>query len=576
MDDYKVALVEGLKKYNLVAVPKWLKSRSDIHNWLIAETEQYQPKNLMHRVYIILHGAPPVCSQGNPLQFNTYIKGYRAGCIVGNKCKCVAQKRMEGQSRTLQQKYGVSNPYQIPDVKDKIRKINKQKYGVEYPAQSAAIQEKMEKSRKLRTPEQIKASKSKAIETSLQNWGVEHHLKDKEQQEKIKKSNTERWGVEYPLQVEQFRDKMKRTRAIKQQEINSTTKTTVLERYGVSGVSQIQLSDTAKNILFNEENFKQYVANKERRAVCNELDIAPHTLYLYAKKYAATELFAHPLRSNLELKISSWLDNAGIKYISNCRTVLNRRELDFWCEDQRIAIECGGLYWHSENSAGRTRNYHHGKFAECTAAGIQLITIYEDEWKNKNTIVQTILSRTFNIPTSSIGARQCTIVEPSRTTVNEFLDRHHLQGTCQYKVAIGLQYDGKLVSLMTFGKSRFNSANAWELLRYCSSTAVTGGSSKLLTYFEKTHCPTTLISYSDNRWFNGNMYLKLGFHQNKTTIGYQYTDYKNRYNRQQFQKHKLVQAGHSATQTEWEIMQTLKYDRIWDCGQICWVKNFDK
>jgi hypothetical protein len=79
-----------------------------------------------------------------------------------------------------------------------------------------------------------------------------------------------------------------------------------------------------------------------------------------------------------------------------------------------------------------------------------------------------------------------------------------------------------------------------------------------------------IISYSDNRWFNGNMYHLLGFKKMSETIGYFYTNYKHRFNRMNFQKHKLVREGFDASLTEWEIMQQRGFDRVWDCGQVCW------
>jgi len=41
-----------------------------------------------------------------------------------------------------------------------------------------------------------------------------------------------------------------------------------------------------------------------------------------------------------------------------------------------------------------------------------------------------------------------------------------------------------------------------------------------------------------------------------------------RLHRFNFPKHKLVKMGHDSNLTEWEIMQTLGYDRIWDCGHL--------
>jgi|688.fasta_scaffold765841_1 hypothetical protein len=114
------------------------------------------------------------------------------------------------------------------------------------------------------------------------------------------------------------------------------------------------------------------------------------------------------------------------------------------------------------------------------------------------------------------------------------------------------------------------------MIRYCSNKNVIGGSKKLLSYFIKTYDPKVITSYSDNRFFNGNMYKSLGFNEESVNIGYFYTDYHKRFNRLQFQKHKLVEQGHDNNKSEWEIMQQLGYDRIFDCGQTTWVLNLDK
>lgn len=44
-----------------------------------------------------------------------------------------------------------------------------------------------------------------------------------------------------------------------------------------------------------------------------------------------------------------------------------------------------------------------------------------------------------------------------------------------------------------------------------------------------------------------------------------------REHRYNFTKSRLVEAGASDESTEWEIMQNLGYDRIWDCGHQKYV-----
>jgi len=59
----------------------------------------------------------------------------------------------------------------------------------------------------------------------------------------------------------------------------------------------------------------------------------------------------------------------------------------------------------------------------------------------------------------------------------------------------------------------------------------------------------------------------------KSKPGYCYTDYKNRFSRMKFQKHKLsnILEYFDPKLTEWENMQLNGYDRIWDCGNYVYV-----
>ena len=41
-----------------------------------------------------------------------------------------------------------------------------------------------------------------------------------------------------------------------------------------------------------------------------------------------------------------------------------------------------------------------------------------------------------------------------------------------------------------------------------------------------------------------------------------------------FEKAKLVKMGYDASLSEWEILQSLGYDRIWDFGKIRWKYEY--
>lgn len=56
----------------------------------------------------------------------------------------------------------------------------------------------------------------------------------------------------------------------------------------------------------------------------------------------------------------------------------------------QIAIEFNGLYWHSKQ-AGRDENYHYDKWIACKNKGVRLITIWEDDWRDKQDTVKSFL-----------------------------------------------------------------------------------------------------------------------------------------------------------------------------------------
>lgn len=176
-----------------------------------------------------------------------------------------------------------------------------------------------------------------------------------------------------------------------------------------------------------------------------------------------------------------------------------------------------------------------------------------------------------------IFARKCKVALIDAKQANDFLESNHIQGSCQSKYRYGLYYNDELVSVMTFGKSRF-SDNEFELLRFCNKlyTNVIGGASKLFKHFLKDHSEiTNIVSYADRRWSIGNLYEKLGFVRcSISEPSYYYITNSNvRQNRMNFQKHKLVAEGFDPNKTEHEIMLERKIYRIYDCGTIKYIFN---
>jgi hypothetical protein len=281
------------------------------------------------------------------------------------------------------------------------------------------------------------------------------------------------------------------------------------------------------------------------------------------------------LSSSQELEICSFLDINNIQYIQSERSILGGKELDICIQSHNLAIEFNGIYWHSEG-VGKNRSYHLNKTKECIDKNIQLLHIFENEWVHhiKHEIWKSIINNKLNICNSKIFARKCHINEVDNKTAKQFLLNNHLQGHTHSSINIGLYYENELVSLMTFGKSRYNKKYQYELIRFCNkiNTLVTGGASKIFKYFIRNYNPESLISYADLRYSNGTLYEKLGFNKLKnSTPNYFYFHKNNKLklmSRVQFQKHKLQDKLETFDPelTEYQNMLNNGYDRIWDCG----------
>ena len=268
--------------------------------------------------------------------------------------------------------------------------------------------------------------------------------------------------------------------------------------------------------------------------------------------------------------------------IENDRNVLGGIELDIYVSDKNFAIECNGNYWHSELQ-GKGKNYHLDKTEIAERNNLHLIHIFEDEWLNKDDIIKNKLKSILGLSEKSIYARNCEIREITTKIKTKFLIKNHIQGTDKSNIKLGLFYENELVGVMTFSNRRIalgkksTEKGEYELSRFATSTSVVGGASKLFSYFVKKYHPLKIVSYADRRWTysKDNLYNTIGFDfVGKTHPNYFYTDdYEKRLHRFNFPKHRILEKYNGDKNlTEWENMQLLGYDRIWDCGSLKYEK----
>jgi hypothetical protein len=543
------------------------------------------PQNLSELIYVIVNDIVdlPKCTNGNYTKFGTYYNdGYLKTCsnrivcgcylkirqeIISNQSVEVRKKRSATYKKTMMERYGVINGFQAESIKKKSRATNLLKYGVEYVAQSPDIQDKVKK-------------------TNLERYGVAHSMQSPDIREKSKKTNLERYGAEEVFHSVEIREKIQNTcmerygvtNPFESTVFQDKARSTIVERYGVNNIGQRHLSDRTKSIIHDSEEFKTFCQGKSFERVSDELrDVTASTIGALARKYDCVNVFTFGKGSIYQSQVEDWLDDLGVKYIRNIRSIISPKEIDIWIPKYDLGIEMDGLFYHSEIAGRKSPTYHYEKQNYAHNNNIRLIQVFTDEWMFKKDIVKEVIRRNMKYSfVENIGARKCQINQLDWTSTAKFLDANHLQGRgSPTRYNYGLTYKDEVVAVMTFANKRKSiNSSGWELVRWCQSKNIHGGSHKLLNHVLRELDIGELITYSDRRYFSGNVYKQLGFEFiGVTKQGYCYTDYYHRYNRFNFTKQKLVKDGHPHDKSEWEIMQSLGYDRVWDSGHTKWKLN---
>lgn len=469
--------------------------------------------------------------------------------------KCRKQKNLDDFKKTCNEKYGVDNVFQSEWCKDKITKTNISRYGCTRGGNSKEGREKAKRTwlEKYGVDSPLKSDlvKEHSRQTCLKKYGVTHYAKTEE-------SKTRVAGVHLKNMVE----RIKNDPEITFQDLNEFNQ--------ISSTVEIwDLQVHMKCKKCDEEFFKNMGFNN---------------FYKYGTVSTCPNCHPSSCMSKPELDLQEFI----AKYVSendivtNSRQIIKPFEIDIFLKTKNIAFEFDGLFWHSSKNE-IPKDYHLRKTELCEARGIQLIHIFENEWEFKREIVESRIKSLLGIYDNTVFARKCEIKEIDSKTSKEFQEINHIQGSVNSSVNVGLYHGNELVSLMTFGKCRFDRKHEWEMLRFCNRLGhhVIGGAGKLLKYFEKTYKPKSLVSYADRRWSQGRLYNVLGFkldHISKPDYWYWNYNSSNKRieSRIKYQKHKLrtLLKTFDPNKTEVENMKSNGYYQIYDCGNYVFEKTY--
>lgn len=560
-----------------------------------------------------------ICKKcGNPTRYMSITLGYRQYC--SSKCSNSDSNVLIKKQITCNKNYGVDHPLQSNVIKSKIISTNIEKYGVEWGLANSDIKnnikntnlEKYGVDNQFKRLSYIKNSiydkygvdnvskltyiRDKANITLYRNYGVLHPLQNVNLLNKSHNTLYKNYSVETPLKSPEILNKYKSTiqslynvsHVMNSDIIKNKVKQTCLDIYGYESPMKnhkvVEKMTTTKReiywgIFLKKMKYKNLIPDIS-------LDDYKNNDIVYSVKCTLCNNVFNTTHHNPQriscgcLKTRSQEENQVVEFINDELGIFNiiqnkifndkrdRYELDIYLPDYNIGIELDGLYWHSE--LYKPRLYHKHKTNFFRNIGINIIHVFDYEWKNKKDIVKSIIRSKLNLG-NAIYARKCVVKELSNNDINTFLINNHLQGYVSCSVKLGLYYNESIIACMTFSKSRYSNKYEYELVRFCNklNTVCIGGFSKLLSYFNKKYTPTTIISYCDLRYFDSHSYESNGFKLiNITEPNYYYFKQNIIYTRIACQKHKLNKLldKFDASKSESENMLNAGFLRIYDCG----------
>lgn len=487
-----------------------------------------------------------ICHKEREMEYRTY---YKITNKLTEQYYCHKCSRIKAEKTNLE-KYGCIAPLQNKEILDKLISTNLERYGVEHSSQLDEYKEKQKN-------------------TNIEKYGFITPLQDLE---KRNNGMIKKYGVEYPIQNIDIKNKIKNT---------------MLDKYGFIHIFQ-DLENRKNN--FDLARKKMLIDNNIISVSGNNYllhcDICDNNVFInkynfYARKMWKTILcpICNPISkqiSGLEIQLQNFIkDNYQGEIILNSKSIITPYELDIYLPELKIAIEFNGIHWHSE--LYKKKNYHVNKTKMCEEKNIQLIHIFEDEWIYKQNIIKSIILNKINIK-NTISNETKILEINDNNIVKDFLEKNHIHGYIKSKIKIGLFHKNELVSIMIFGniKNKFKKHNNYELLRFCDklNTDVINSEEQIINYFIEKYKPSEIITYIDRSKFSNKLFKNIGFDfVCNTEPKYYYIIDNIRFNRYIFKKENLIKDGFDPNKSEHEIMLEQKHYRIYDSGDMKYIKK---
>jgi hypothetical protein len=499
-------------------------------------------------------------------------------CPICNKKTVGLSSKKRGKLYMLKATCGGKDchPSKLDHVKEKVITTNLEKYGAIYATCTDSVKQKVRETNRERygsdyamRSEELKEKYSESIQ---EKYGTKWYTSTDRFKENQYKSFKEQHGVDNPMQLKAVLDKQKATNK---------------EKYGTDyyfASAQHRgeywgISKDTRDILSNKEQLeKLYQEHKTITSLYKHFgDVSETTISRALVENDIPITYTMNKVSTGEQELSDFIraHYDGDDIIQSDRTILDGKELDIYIPSKQIAVEFNGLFWHC--SRFKDKLFHQEKALNCEKLGINLITIWEDDWTDNRNVVESMLLAKLGKQTDRVYARKTKAVEISHKTASEFLKNTHIQGETIASVWYGLFQSDELVATIGFKKT--SREGEWDLVRYATSKTVVGGFSKLLTHFKNKHNFSRIITFASLDVSDGNLYEKNGFDlEYITKPSMSYIKGPKRFRRERFMKHKLNDKleNFNPNITERENMLNHGFYQLFDCGMKKYVLDNKK
>lgn len=424
---------------------------------------------------------------------------------------------------------------------------------------------------------------AKARKTSRERYGCDYHQNTTEGKQVRENTNLEKWGMKSPAAHPTVRDQIKKTNLERYGHENvfgskygkQKLRQTNLKKYGSTSYQTSTISPFAKALLEDREwlHNKNVRDGKTLENIAAMLGVSVACVHQHFKSHTLPVHRQH--RSSFEKSVSDLLSENEIDHVPNL--TIDGTEFDIVIPNNRICIECNGIYWHGE-LRGRGESYHLNKSLTGEQSGYRVFHIFEDQWQLNHKIIKNNLFKAVGVCTH-LDAYDCIIEYMHPSDAKLFMSKYHAMGyvgDSNHISFVALRDDERdpvvVVAVSTCEQK------VCQILRIAEvfGTTVHNTVDVLVEFLLNSKRADSVELFADRGWGNGHVECSRSAEISVIAPSCRY--FKTNNCLQLLSSHEFLRDNSTVpiekgdnNSSMWATAINNGYDRVWDCGWLKWV-----